>query len=146
MTSQTLHHLFKAVIFVWMMSAIQISDAATATATVSARIIQQNPVVSGLTLSATSVDMSGRKSGEFIIFNQSGMLREVGLQLMTASTNGTPCEIRYSPMVSSIPAEGYQVVRIVVRSPCKEEHRIVINDMQIPGVELFNVPVHAVYN
>ena len=146
MTSQTLHYFFKAIILLLMMFAHPISQAATASATVSARIIQPTPLVSGLTLSAMRVDLSGRKSGELIIYNQSGMRREVGLELMAASARGRPCEIRFSPMVSSIPPDGYQVVRILMRSPCKEEHRMVINDRQIPGTPVFNVPVHTIPN
>lgn len=145
MTSQTLHYFFKAIILLLLMFALPISEAATASATVSARIIQPTPLVGGLTLSAMMVDLSGRKSGELIIYNQSGMRREVGVELMTTSVRGEPCEIRFSPMVSSIPPDGYQVVRIL-SSPCKAEHRMVINDRQIPGAPVFNVPVHTIPN
>lgn len=145
MSAWILKYLVKAISLLLMVGFFEIAECATTYATVTATIIQPLSDISGLTLSARQLDMQGKKNGKIAVFNRSEIWREIRIELIPMSGNTAECDISYSPMTSSIPPGGHQVVRLLLRNgdngSCKTDLRMDISDKH--GMQLFSVPIYS---
>lgn len=150
MTVRTMQYLIEVVLVIWTSVLVRSVVAATAVATITVTITAPVQDVGGLTLSSMQVDMYGKSNGELTITNLSRERRDVMVELVPTSAVATQCSIRYSPVTSSIPPGGYQVVRLMLLadevSPCLTNYRMEIRDFRNPGNEFFSVPVYTAQN
>lgn len=146
MIAWNLKYLVKTILVIWIVGAFQLAESATAYASVTATITQPPPDINGLSLSAMQLDLQGKTNGEIAVVNHSRIWREVRIDVVPMSSSIAGCDLHYSPMTSSIPPGGRQVVRLLRKindkNPCRTEHWIEISDVQMPGMMLFSVPVH----
>lgn len=121
-------------------------DTVSTSATVTATVLAPAPDGAGLTLSSPHLDMRGKLSDNLIIFNTSNNRRDIRITLTPSLEADSSCTLHYSPMSSSIPASGKQVLRLLVKSArppshCTMEHTLVITDVHDPLSPLFTVAV-----
>lgn len=147
MMTRNLKHLIEIFLVLWTSTLFRVALAATAFATVTVTILSPIPSVNELSLSSMQMDMHGKSSGELTITNHSSKLREIQFELVPASGAVTECVIRHSPVASSIPPGGSQVVRLMFKvdemNPCLTDYQIEISDMDKSGELLFSVPVYT---
>lgn len=140
------HLSVKAFLCIWMAAYLRIAVSATATATVTATIVEPIPDIGGVTISSMQLDMRRKTHDELTITNLSSNWREVRIELIAPSSSITKCGLQYSPMISSIPPDGYQVLRIFQPdrvTPCPMGYQLVISDSHAQGVSLFHVSVYT---
>lgn len=147
MISRTLRYTFEFISLVVMSTAFRYAVGATATALVTVTILAPRSDIGGLAVSTHELDMLGKTSEEISIINTTQSWREIEIDLVPQFGSVAACNIHYSPMSTSIPPGGMQVIRLLNRTdsqqPCLIDHRLKITDPRHPDVPLFDVPVRT---
>lgn len=149
MTARTVRYIVEFICVIWLSTAVRYVAGATATALVTVTILAPLSDGPGLALSALQLDMQGKNHEELTIVNHSSAWREIRVDLLAQTGGAVACNLHYSPMNTSIPPGGIQVVRVLSRNtsqqPCLSDHRLLITDLQSVGTPIFDVPVRTAH-
>lgn len=138
--------IIESILLLFMTSYLRIALGATATAIVSVTVLEPSHDASGLTLFPLQLDMREKLSEELVIINHSDIAREIHVDVTPPAMNAN-CTLHFSPMSSSLPPQGRQVVRLSFLTAnnryCTTNHDLLIRDKQSPENLLFTVPIQT---
>ncbi len=139
--------LAKAIALMTMVCCTQHASGATATATITATISEAATEEDGLAFAPVQLDMRGKSSEQIAITNRSNRWRDLDVELVALSASSDGCDLRYSPQRSTLPPDGYQVVRLLFRADhanaCHTNYQLVVTDQANQGSHLFTLPVYT---
>lgn len=145
MRSRTVRQILRWMLLVGLAGACEFACAASATAIITANIVEITPEHNGLRLSSNQLDVRSSAHDNLTITNLSSQWQAVNVTLEAPGGNGTGCGLRYSPTGFSIPPGGYQVLRIARLAAhgatCPPGYQLIITGQQ--GPMMFEVPVYT---